>query len=110
LQAGVIPGRGVKGKRTLPAFPVSEQYRRRDKGNTIVDNGGYGVVVYSSSCPFGYPSPWGMEYVGFWGKVTGSLNKIQDNGERNPWAKTNVCPNKLAFLWAKGARYPPKKG
>lgn len=80
------------------------------RGNTIVNNGGYGVVIYNTSCPFGYPSPWGMEFVGFWGEIKGSLNKIQDNGQRMAWGKTEVCPSKLAFLWATaGGRYPPKK-
>lgn len=67
------------------------------RGNKIANNSGHGVTISTEKCAL-------EEYVnavGFWGSITGALNKITDNG------KKNVCPSELSFLSKKdGENYP----
>lgn len=67
------------------------------QGNKIANNCGHGVTISTEKCVLEED----VDAVGFWGSITGALNKITDNG------KKNVCPSELSFLSKKdGGSYP----
>lgn len=67
------------------------------KGNKIANNSGHGVMTATEKCAL----EGDVKAVGFWGTVTGALNEITGNGEKN------VCPSELSFLSSnEGGRYP----
>ncbi|MFQ6090885.1 MAG: right-handed parallel beta-helix repeat-containing protein, partial [Candidatus Bipolaricaulia bacterium] len=78
---GVLLGRALQGE-TAPE-PLLKLW-----GNSVFDNSGWGVAVYTMACGFaGAPQAFG-------GTIQGSANRIHDNG------RGDLCPED--YPWPEG--------